>query len=248
MEILKRFYNDYICLNLSSYENIGLNFEINKLITFLAIGLIIAAFGIHRHQTNIYLLFKKLIRTDAIGESRAISLSDLKLASHKPVRRLATNREGALRRCLMIAYDNETASMGAAEGLGANEASEAEAESKSVTSESAAVTTIENKPPSDSTNSETEGKAQANTKDESASSSEKSKYYAVPVAQDGLISPDAKLYIPEEKRDFAEHLLSSCETSLPKFLITVGLIVGLYAALIFTMPLILSGIDSMLAK
>lgn len=264
MEFLIKFYEDYLCINLSDYKNIGLSFEINKLITILAIGLLIAAFGIYKHQSNMHMLLKKLARLESFDASSAKSLEELNLATSKSIRRLATNREGALRRCILIAPENsvdnnrgsndenesdETTELPITLSGKADKSSVEVEESDTLNEETSSCESEFDAPgcsfSSSSVNSSFEDQV---IYEEKADSMQKEKYYAVPVSHDGLISPDAKLYIPNDKKYLAQRLLETSATSPTKLLITCGLIVGLYAVLILTMPLILSAVNSMLAK
>ena len=48
--------------DVEAYGNIGINFEINKLLIFVFIGLCVACFIIGKNQANVSLLLKKLMR------------------------------------------------------------------------------------------------------------------------------------------------------------------------------------------
>ena len=69
----------------------------------------------------------------------------------------------------------------------------------------------------------------------------------VPFLADGLISPDAKIYIPNDKRDLVGRLLEKSNYSVPRLALSCGLVVGIALVLIFAMPEILPALNDLLA-
>ncbi len=97
---IKEFYKEVFCLNLKDFPNFGIDFEINKLIFFVTLGLCAASVYFNLIESDIALILKKLLRIGAIGEENARSLSELGLASHKRIRRLILKNTGSLRRVI----------------------------------------------------------------------------------------------------------------------------------------------------
>lgn len=88
------FYEKYFLINLKDYPNIGINFEINKILLFLAIGIIIAAVAVNYRKASMTLVIKGLLRHKARDEESAKSLGELKISSLGA--RLALNGSGRL--------------------------------------------------------------------------------------------------------------------------------------------------------
>lgn len=74
---LIEFYEDFICLNLNQFENLKLNFEINKFLLVAMVGVICALIAVNYVRSSLYLTVNKLIRHDAIGEENAKTLTEL---------------------------------------------------------------------------------------------------------------------------------------------------------------------------
>ncbi len=86
------FYEDYICLNLRSYSNIGVDFEIVKLMLAVALGIVVCGILLDYYNNHTYALIKQLLRHDAVSESKAKTLGELGLGEVKAIRRaLATS-------------------------------------------------------------------------------------------------------------------------------------------------------------
>lgn len=64
---------------------------------------------------------------------------------------------------------------------------------------------------------------------------------------DGLISAEASFYVPEDQQDLAAHILERNSTSIIKTVLSCTLILAIGLTLFFTMPLILSALNSALA-
>lgn len=101
---MKTFYEKYLCLNLKDY-GFGIDFEINKILIILFVGLCIACFFVNYNQSNLALVLRKLIRSGAIGESNAKTLSELGLSSSKPVKKLLLKSGGPMKS--IISYVGE---------------------------------------------------------------------------------------------------------------------------------------------
>ncbi len=258
MQFLKNFYNKYLSVNLSDYENIKVNLDINLVVLAVALALVIASIGIYRHQTLVATLYKKLLRKEVFGKDLAVSLGDLGLAD-KSFRKLLTERYGNLKNSLLFigeegttkeayAESNETSSEIATSPL--SEVSEnpepevaaerAESDEDEVKDEKAGDGAAEVL----STASENPEFTSRETDNNAAKSGAAVKIYE----NDGLVSADAKFYIPEDKKDLANHILATNNSTLPRTLISCALILAVGLTLFFTMPEILSAINSALAK
>ncbi len=75
------FYEKYFLINLRDYPNLGINFEINKILLFLAIGVILAAAAVNYRRAGTALVLKGLLRHGAKDEESAKSLADMKITS-----------------------------------------------------------------------------------------------------------------------------------------------------------------------
>jgi hypothetical protein len=102
MSFFEKLYNDYICLNLGDYPNIGVNFEINKLLIFVFIGLCVACFIIGKNQANVSLLLKKLMRAEAFGEDNGKTLAELGLSDNKSVKTLIEKNSGVIKKVVSV--------------------------------------------------------------------------------------------------------------------------------------------------
>lgn len=81
------FYEDYLCLNMKDYPNIGFDFEIVKVLLVSAIVLCVVFCVMDFHKKNAYLIIKQLMRHEARSSDSAKTLSELGLASSKPAKR-----------------------------------------------------------------------------------------------------------------------------------------------------------------
>ena len=102
MEFFKKIYTKYISLNVKDYLGGNFDFQINKVLIFLAIGLCIACFFINYNQSVVSRLIKKLIRLDAFSEDSAKTLKDLGLTDHKPTKILISKNSGVTKRVLGV--------------------------------------------------------------------------------------------------------------------------------------------------
>ena len=206
-----------LSVNLNEYSNINIDLEINKILFFLAIFLSLGAVGLFLHGRKVALLFKRMIRLEVFNKDRAKSRSDLGLGDNRAIRRLVTNREGYLKRCIKIlALEDYNEAVSTAPGEQKDDAAADVASSD-------------------------EGGAVVTAKSDSSSAE-----LGEVILSDGLISPDARIYIPEESRDFALKILNNDSGSVSKLIISCALIVGICAALIFLMSDILSLLNSLL--
>ena len=80
--ILANFYREYISLNLNDYSNINFDLEINKIIFFLFVGIMIAAVVLNYRRYCMIILIKRLLRYQAIDKESAKSISDLGIKNH----------------------------------------------------------------------------------------------------------------------------------------------------------------------
>ena len=73
IELIKLFFS----VNLKDYENLKLDFEINKFILVAFIGVLIAIIISSIYRSSVYLLTSRLLRKEALGEDNAMTLSEL---------------------------------------------------------------------------------------------------------------------------------------------------------------------------
>ena len=78
---------EYLSVNLNEYENIGINFEINKFLLLCAAALCVAAFYVSYKHSIIVNTIKQLIRHNATDEESAKTLSELGLADSGGIRK-----------------------------------------------------------------------------------------------------------------------------------------------------------------
>ncbi len=86
-EWLTTFYNDYVCINLKSYSNIGIDFEIVKILIAIAFAAILCGIMLDYHNKYTYALVKQLLRHDAVSEEKGKTLGELGLADNKAIKR-----------------------------------------------------------------------------------------------------------------------------------------------------------------
>ena len=223
MDFFKNFYNKYLSVNLADYENIKVNLDINFVVLGVTLALIIACFGLYRHQTQVATLYKKLIRKEAYGTEGATSLKELGLTD-KSYRKILTERYGNIKKSLVIAGERRMTYEEYTESFKSKKGGKIIPENE--TADSAKIPDIPGEVLENSTDTETEsGHIYEN---------------------DGMVSTDAKFYIPEDKKDLAYHILSRNGATLPRTLISCGLILAIGLTLFFTMPDILSAINAAL--
>ena len=102
MKFLKEIYTKYISLNTKDYLGENFDFQINKVLILLAIGLCIACVFINYNQRLVSSLLRKLIRLDAFSEESSKTLKDLGLADHKATKALVSKNFGAIKRVLGV--------------------------------------------------------------------------------------------------------------------------------------------------
>jgi len=102
MQLLKNFYEKYFELNLSDYPNIAVNFEINKVIAVLFLGLCIASVFISIRQSKISLLLRKLMRAEAYSTDTAKKLSELNLTGNRGIYSIITSSNGVISKLIAV--------------------------------------------------------------------------------------------------------------------------------------------------
>lgn len=102
MNFFKKIYIKYFSVNLNDYPNIKVDFEINKFLFFVALGLCFACFLINYYQLNISVLIKKLIRLEAFSEDKGKTLKELGLADHKPTKNLLLKNSGIIKKVVAV--------------------------------------------------------------------------------------------------------------------------------------------------
>ncbi len=102
MEFFSKIYFKYFSVNLNDYPNIDVNFEINKFLFFVALGLSVACIFINYYQSNVSLLLKKLIRLEAFSEEKSKTLKELGLQNHRPTENLILRDSGIIKKVVCI--------------------------------------------------------------------------------------------------------------------------------------------------
>jgi hypothetical protein len=205
MNLLKDFYNDFICLNLKDYKNIGIDFEINKLILLFFGALIVGCIIVSINQMNLTLLIRKLMKIEAYSESSAKTLSQLGLADNAGIRSLITKNDGRISKIIaVVGIKRQTY----------EEYIEAEQKRKEA----------RRLPPA-------ERKAVL----ESLSAIE-------------IDASNAKIYIPEDKREYASYVYSSGNGSVVKTALSCALILVVAITIVLLMPTLLSAVNGILGS
>lgn len=93
--MLKEFYYKYIELNFKDYPNLGFDFEINKVLFFVFVALILASVFASYIQSTLALMVRKLLRTSSLGEANARSLPDLGLDKNRVLKFALTRATGS---------------------------------------------------------------------------------------------------------------------------------------------------------
>ena len=88
-------FKDLILLNAKDYLNIASDVYINIIMLIIAAVLCLASFWINHHKTYTVAIIKQLLRHDATSEEKAKTLSELRLADFKSLKR-ALSRRGQL--------------------------------------------------------------------------------------------------------------------------------------------------------
>ena len=92
---------EYLSVNLNNYENIGINFEINKFILLCAVALCVVAFYVNYRRALMVNIVKQLLRKNAISEESAKTLAELRLDSSRGIKK-AICTSSQLRRLISI--------------------------------------------------------------------------------------------------------------------------------------------------
>jgi hypothetical protein len=90
--IFANFYRDYFSLNLKDYSNINIDLEINKIIFFIFIGIMIATVVLNYRRYCMIVLIKRLLRYDATDITNAKSISELGIKKHHAKCAMSTGR------------------------------------------------------------------------------------------------------------------------------------------------------------
>ena len=102
MKFFKKIYNDYFSLKLSDFKGFDSDLQINKLLFFVFLGLIVACIIINLNNSSVTLILKKLTRTEAFGEDKSKKLSELGLGSSRAVKRVLTHKGGATKHLIAL--------------------------------------------------------------------------------------------------------------------------------------------------
>ena len=92
---------EYFSLNLNDYENIGINFEINKFLFLLTIGLCAMAFVVNYRRSLIIDTVRQLFRHNATDDANAKTLAELGLSGSRGIRKALVS-DSQLRRMVAI--------------------------------------------------------------------------------------------------------------------------------------------------
>ena len=197
MDLIKDFYNDFICLNLKDYKNIGIDVEINKLILLFFGALIIGCIIVSINQMNLTLLIRKLMKIEAYTEESAKTLSELGLADNAGIKSLVNKNDGRISKIIaVVGIKRQTY----------EEYMEAERKRK----EARRLPPAERKAVLDS------------------------------LSVGEIDASNAKIYIPEDKKEYASYVYSSGNGSVVKTVLSCTLILVVAMAIILLMPTLLS--------
>ena len=204
MDLIKDFYNDFICLNLKDYKNIGIDVEINKLILLFFGALIIGCIIVSINQMNLTLLIRKLMKIEAYTEESAKTLSELGLADNAGIKSLVNKNDGRISKIIaVVGIKRQTY----------EEYMEAERKRK----EARRLPPAERKAVLDS------------------------------LSVGEIDASNAKIYIPEDKKEYASYVYSSGNGSVVKTVLSCTLILVVAMAIILLMPTLLSLLNNILA-
>lgn len=204
MDLIKDFYNDFICLNLKDYKNIGIDVEINKLILLFFGALIIGCIIVSINQMNLTLLIRKLMKIEAYTEESAKTLSELGLADNAGIKSLVNKNDGRISKIIaVVGIKRQTY----------EEYMEAERKRK----EARRLPPAERKAVLDS------------------------------LSVGEIDASNAKIYIPEDKKEYASYVYSSGNGSVVKTVLSCTLILVVAVAIILLMPTLLSLLNNILA-
>lgn len=214
MSFFKNIYSKYLSINLSDYENIKINLDINIVVLSLTLILCASCFILYHKQALTTTILKRMIRQDVFGLDNAASLCSLGLTD-KSFRKALTTRYGYMKQAIVI--DGER--------------NEAQSQGKQI------------KESSDNDEGEAEQGSEYISKTSDSNDAMPDIY-----GRDGLISKDARIYIPSDRKDLAAHILETHSTSIMKTVFSCALILTVGLTLFFTMPYILSAINTALSK
>ncbi len=108
--MFRNYYYNYFLINLSDYENIGIDFEINKALFILTVVLGIALILFDMQRGAMSQIAKQLIRHRAIDESSSSTLKELGLDSSPLVKLVLSRRteiSRVVRRVGAVSYSYE---------------------------------------------------------------------------------------------------------------------------------------------
>ena len=219
MDFFRKIYVKYFSVNLNDYSNIGIDFEINKLLFFVAIGLCAACIFINYYQGNISVLLKKLIRLEAFSEDKSKTLKEIGLADHKPTKNLILKNTGIIKKVVAV-VGRKTLTYEEYIAL----------EKQKKTAKRRLVSKVEG---------EVDGEENNRSDTETVTSGE------IKTSSDEIDFSVAKLYIIPEMREYAEHSLKSGASPIKAALYCV-LIFAFFVALVLTMPSLLTLINNIL--
>ncbi len=204
MDLIKDFYNDFICLNLKDYKNIGIDVEINKLILLFFAALIIGCVIVSINQMNLTLLIRKLMKIEAYSEEGAKTLSELGLADNAGIKSLISKNDGRISKIIaVVGIKRQTY----------EEYMEAEKKRK----EARRLPPAERKAVLDS------------------------------LSIGEIDASNEKIFIPEDKKEYASYVYSSGNGSVIKTVLSCALILVVAVAIVLLMPSLLSFVNDILA-
>ena len=204
MDLIKDFYNDFICLNLKDYKNIGIDVEINKLILLFFGALIISCIIVSINQMNLTLLIRKLMKIEAYTEESAKTLSELGLADNAGIKSLVNKNDGRISKIIAVV------------GI-KRQTYEKYIEAERKRKEARRLPPAERKAVLDS------------------------------LSVGEIDASNAKIYIPEDKKEYASYVYSSGNGSVVKTVLSCTLILVVAVAIILLMPTLLSLLNNILA-
>ena len=232
--MFKNFYEKYIEMNLKDY-GFKFDFDINKLIIVIFIGLCAACFFVYYNQSSMALALKKLIRAEAFGEGQGKTLAELGLTSSKPIKRILSKVSGPMSK--LVSY------------VGARKMTYEEFMSlkkKKKTKKNQLQKVDENKSDVEETDNSTVPVSTLSTDEASeASMTESSSLNSCDVYN--IDFSTAKFYIYENMKDEALRAYNKNNSSLLKTILYCVLLLGFTIAVILLMPLILKAVSGIIS-
>jgi len=257
--MLKEFYYKYIELNLKDYPNIGLDFEINKVLFFVFTALIIASVLASLMQSSVALMIKKLLRTSSFGEENARSLPDLGLDKNRFLKFALSRAKGSASLIIKEAgrvtptYEEYIAAANAEKEKKLEKKRAKKAKRASFLSKLRILDSINNTEQGKDDNSRSSACEEASNENAIEVSTKESPDNSEPTVSSAQLlrgtKPDfsaARFYIPRDMEERALRYYNAKSGSVGKTVLACLAILAFYIALVFLMPTVLTAVNALL--